>query len=445
MRWRLAIAALLGAAVAAAVWFWPHSPRWRSSQSGFRLDGFSANGKAVVSYSQTGTIIDGVASPTIWRWDAETGKLLGRVGFKCEKRNAITSVVPSADGMMVLVGEGMPWDQNRADLASGEWYLHDGRSGARLRGPIPGLALVPAQANAQNSNWFFGFLGDPFGGPQFYSGLAFISAKTGEIVSKFASTENAMPAMGGFAPDGSSAAVAWLPKGLRVLSRPVVKIVEVPSGRVRCQFQLPERQWVRIANWDGQRLEAVATVLAGPNNWDERRTWVFDTSQNPVGDGSFEPLLNESLFPNDTYCQHGPGWLARFSILPASNPTVLDNVIARLKSKLGMVALRSPGVSMSILEPRTGTLLYQMPRIVGHPVCVSPDGKRMACAAEDMSIEVWDLEPPGLRWQLALALGLISATSVLGPFELWRRRTRRGDASGVASHSGPSLEIRGQP
>src|SRR5262249_13034242 len=129
--------------------------------------------------------------------------------------------------------------------------------------------------------------------------------------------QDGMRAFPYFPPDGETVAVHWTPRDPKDgAARDSVQIIELPSGRERYRFELPPRKW-GVRKWDGRRLEALAIDPDGPPDGYLRRCYVFDLSQNPVGEGVEEPGLNE---PSDrgmpVYWAEDAGRAAYFSWVP---------------------------------------------------------------------------------------------------------------------------------
>src|SRR6266568_3949245 len=138
------LAFLAGVLAAAAVWCWPISPLWRIGPVLGWLHGFTPDGRTVITWS--GEDKPGKANPVMSRWDADSGRLISRVELPCAKHAGLrhfNEVCPSPDGSRVLVGEGSPYTGGTPlNFSTGEWFVHDGLTGQRLSGPIPGVNRV---------------------------------------------------------------------------------------------------------------------------------------------------------------------------------------------------------------------------------------------------------------------------------------------------------------
>src|SRR5262245_18698026 len=199
-RWYI-LAALAGVVAAVVVWAWPVGPRWRSGPEAGRLEGFSPDGGTLVTSRVPPG--NGLTSPNpeVSRWDADTGALLSRAEFPCAAPFFVMQVRPSADGRLALVGEGVPPDVTRADLASGQWYLHDAVTGQRLAGPIRGVAGVGPGAFSPDGRWFKGIRGDPHGGFSKLGSIDIYSSETGGLIVELPD-QDGMRAFPYFPPDG---------------------------------------------------------------------------------------------------------------------------------------------------------------------------------------------------------------------------------------------------
>jgi hypothetical protein len=92
-----------------------------------------------------------------------------------------------------------------------------------------------------------------------------------------------------------------------------------------------------------------------------------------------------------------------------------DNTwLAWFNAKLGLVRQPPTGILMNVhfVDRATGDTRHELPRFVGHPPRLSPDGRWFACRSEQDGIEVWDTYPP-VRWRKALLAGLAAASGVL--------------------------------
>jgi hypothetical protein len=436
-RWYI-LAALAGVVAAGVVWAWPVGPRWRSGPEAGRLEGFSPDGRTLV----TSRVPPGngltYPNPEVSRWDAATGVLLGRADMSCAVPFTLKAVSPSADGRLALVGEGPTLDLTSQNFASGEWYLHDAVTGERLAGPIAGVAMASYGAFSRDGRWFTGTRGDPRGGFKGLGGNDIFSAETGGLVVALPDRDG-LRAWPSFAPDGETAAVHWGPKDPKDAgARHSVQIIELPSGRERRRFDLPPRNWVRVRNWDGRRLQVVASDPDVPSYGFPRRCYVFDLSQDPAGEGVEEPGLSEDANGEiPIYWAEDTGRAAYFRMVPpvpTGTPSPLEDLLTRLLGPAHTPS-RPMQVSVRFVDTATGATRYQLPRPIGHPVIVSPDGRLLACAGDEQSVEVWDTDPP-TRWPGALAAGATAAGGVLA-LGWWRRRR-------PATAKRPAMEAQGQ-
>jgi hypothetical protein len=279
---RYILAAIVGALAAAAVWCWPLQPRWRSGPGAGALEHFSPDGTIVVtsSWSRSG-------KPFVCRWDAASGRLLGRVEFPQVYPGNPHYLHPSPDGRRALFGESPVLDPNDPNFQGGEWRLFDGVSGQQVTGPIPGLTY--AALFSRDGRWFWGTAGDPASDSR-NEGIDIYSAETGVHILGLHGSRVAERCL--FSADGATAAV-------KVIStqdngddaKHTIRIIELPSGLELRRFQLPQRKWIRYDNWDGRYFDAVAKEPLGPHGkplWFNCR---FDSTKEPLGDGVQDPLL----------------------------------------------------------------------------------------------------------------------------------------------------------
>src|SRR5262245_13885270 len=106
-RW-LILAAVMGSLVTAGIWKFPKQPLWRSGPDTGRVEGFSADGKTLVTVLLQATTDRDIPNPEICRWNARSGKLISRVEFPCTDPQSFKEVRLSADRCVALVGEGIP-------------------------------------------------------------------------------------------------------------------------------------------------------------------------------------------------------------------------------------------------------------------------------------------------------------------------------------------------
>lgn len=418
-RWYI-LTALAGSVVGAAVGLWPAGPMWRSGPDAGRLEGFSPDG-AVLFTSRTPhwNWIDRCPDPEILRWDVATGRLLARVALPCTEQSTVRLVRLSADGQTALVGEGRLKNPTQLNFETGEWYLHDGVTGTRQAGPVPGIAR--ASDLSPDGRWFVGTRGHAAGGWKALGGEDIYSSADGARAVSL-SEENGLKVAGcQFAPDGATVAVWWSGK-----DQPIIQVLDLPSGRERGRVQLPPRPWVRIDKWDGRRLEAVEREPEDPSGQSLWRAWSFDLSQQPVGEGIANPLLSVPV--RDAAGRHfwidGSEWVVYGTLV--APPPPLPWWWDRFHKALGLS--RPPGRQLlstaRLVDRATGATRYKLPHAVGHPLRMSPDGQRLACMGDGDSVEVWDMDP--LRWPWAIAAGVAASAGVLA---LGRGRRRALDGA----------------
>src|SRR5262249_22695627 len=101
------------------------------------------------------------------------------------------------------------------------------------------------------------------------------------------------------------------------------------------------------------------------------------------------------------------------------------NWLDQLTRKLGLPSTQPPGLSINVkfVDPVTGASLYELPRSVGHPCMLTRDGKLLAAAANDASVEVWKTTPSP-RWPIVVATGVVASLAVMA---FGRRLPRKRD------------------
>jgi hypothetical protein len=430
-RWWL-LATLSGAAMATAIWLWPVKPIWRSGPGVGYLQGMSPDGRVLVTTVDT-RLDRRPADPLVCRWDAETGQLISKVSMKCsDPANYIYNYVwPSGDGLHALVGEGTPSlapSSGRFGYYNGGiCYLHDGITGRRLFGPIPDVIQAPDHPFSQDGQWFIGQRGDPNVGLRSLGGCDIYATKTGERIIALPDRDGLKATTCLFAPDSATVAVCWSPNDKKDSGRPLrIEILELPSGKLLRQFDLPMRQWVQMEKWDGQRLTAMDIVAGEPPDGRIRQGWVFDTSNDPVGNGVADPMLQGVSGPKGRHSHwvEGHECVAIYSRVPLREPSQLDSWREWVAANTGLdvASDRRDGVSIKILSRSDGEARYTLPRLVGFGISIPPDGRRLACYSNTLNdgIDVWDIDPPP-RWPWALAAGL-SASAVFLAIGRWRRK-----------------------
>jgi hypothetical protein len=335
----------------------------------------------------------------------------------CADPAKLKLVWPSADGKLALVGEGGPLPNTaRADFGTGDWYLHDGVTGQRRLGPIPGVVMAYRSSFSLDGRWFHAFR-SPFahrpGDPQ---NTAIFSAATGDVLIELAERNN-LTASCLFAPDGCSAVVTWWPKqyplGETTLA---VEVIELPSGKLRRRCELPKRPWVWARRWDGRILEMMVNLPADGQGRVPTRSCVFDLTRDPIGVGVENPLLTAFLDAESgpNHWQAGNGWLAFFTVhRTPPTPPWHQKVREWLQAKLGIGFFDKEHryFSAKFVDPATGAFRYEVPRLLQPTCLVSPDGRLLAADVGESAIEVWQI-PPTPRWPIALVAGLGVATAV---------------------------------
>jgi hypothetical protein len=279
--------ALFTSIVAAGfVYGWPVGPLWRAGPDAGRLDGFSSDGRIIVT-----TRVQYQKSPEVRRWEATTGKLLSNVEMQCSDAKSLKDAWPSNDGSMVLVGEGKPVTPSVASFETGIWFLHDGITGKRLLGPFPDVASFGGRhAFSADGRWFRGLRGDPGGGYKSLSGPDVFSTDTGKLVFRQSDKDGMVAGGCMFDPTGRSALLFWDKKDGDDRWQ-TVQVVELPSGKEGRLIQLPWRTMVRSQRWDGRFLEMIAREPDKPIGDAQWWSCTYDLSQEPAEEPAEDPVL----------------------------------------------------------------------------------------------------------------------------------------------------------
>jgi hypothetical protein len=431
LRWWI-FATFSGALVAAVIWLWPVAPIWRSGPGSGYLQGMSPDGRVLIT-----TTLDMQfgrnGEPQIFRWDTETGELISKVSMKCSDPASYmyNFVWPSGDGLLALVGEGtssLATVSGSLGYKGGTCYVHDGITGQRLTGPIQGVISAPRQPFSQDGKWFIGGRGDPKVGFSSMGGADIYATNTGERVIALPDRDGSKATTCLFAPDSATVAVCWSPIDKKDSGRPTrIEILELPSGKVLRQFDLPSRHWLAMDRWDGQRLTARDEAAGEPPDGRVWQGWVFDTSADPIGTGVADPLLQGGSGPKGLYSFWVEGrdcvGIGRI-VVPNPEPSWLDSWRDWVAAQTGLdiSSDRQRGVSVKILSRSDGETRYTLPRLVGLNISISPDGRRLACFSKWNAdgIEVWDIDPPPRwPWALAAAVGVGGVFLAIGR---WRRK-----------------------
>jgi hypothetical protein len=420
IRWYL-LAALAGGLTGLAICLWPQGPVWQSGPNTGESVGFSPDSQILLTLHTADHDDESRWNdPVLRRWDAATGRLLSRATLPCITET--NEVRASGDGRTALIGEERPGDPSPIDR---DWYVHDGITGERRVGPIPGLASV-GKAFSADGRLFYGSLRPADQGSPLTRSLGIFHADTAELLLK-APEEDGLSAIGGrFAPDGATFAYYSL-RFEPWPSRPsvIIHIVEFPSGRERRRFEPPVNTR-ELVSWDGRFLQLREYDFNSPPNKTLNTVRIYDLDEDPIRKGAVDPFLSNEITSYPSLglieARGGPDSVAYFSsVAPAPPQAAWVNWIT---SWLGTqrAAPRGQLVSVRIVDRATGATRYEIPRPLRHPYHVSPDGRWLASlAAGDESVELWDLDPPP-RWPKAAGAGLAIAACVLGLG--WYRRAR---------------------
>ena len=416
-RW-LILAALAGCVSAAIPWLWPDGPQWQSGSDAGKVFEFSPDGRVLVTYLVPPPDTTGHPPPVVSRWDAATGQLLSRATMVCARPGKLKLVWPSADGRLALVGEGVPGTdigQGHASFATGDWYLHDGITGQRRVGPIPGVVMAYRNAFSPDGRWFHAFR-DPFNRPGDPINSAIFSAATGEVLLELRDRDNQQAGCL-FAQDGASAVVTWWPKKHPLgATTPTVEIIELPSCKLRRRYELPLRSWTWARRWDGKSLEIMMDLPADRQGRVATRSCQFDLTLDSIGASVENPLLTASWdsVSGPNFWQTGDGWLAFFTIhRTPPTPPWYQKAREWLQAQLGIGFFNKEHryLSAKFVNPATGAFRYEVPRLLQPTCLVAPDGRLLAADVGESGFEVWQI-PPTPRWPIALVAGLGVATAV---------------------------------
>ncbi len=408
-KWYCLAGVLGGFAVLA--WGVEQRPLWRSHANAGRLEGFSPDDRVLVSSEIPAPENNRWPDPVVSRFDAQTGKLLSRANMACVHPFRLKAVRPSADGRIALVGEGFPPDPTRTDLGTGEWFLHDGVTGERYAGPIAGMVMAFGEPFSPDNRWFVGACGELGGGWDKLAGIDIFSAATGEKVVSLADHDGRRTRACHFSPDGATAAVDWQLIGADINVPLTVQIIDLPSGRERRRVVLPPKANSR--RWDGRYLRAVSYEPHG----DEAvfRAYTLDLAQDRLDFKTAKPWLTmrtgKKGEPNGWI--EGRDWLAYLTFVPHDEPSTpgwWDKLMERLA--LRSVPFPGPRATLRFVDRSTGETRYETPRPLGLTCLVSEDGRLLAGAGDNRTIEVWRTDP-WPRWPSAVLVGAVVAAGVL--------------------------------
>ncbi len=230
-----------------------------------------------------------------------------------------------------------------------------------------------------------------------------------------------------FASNSASVALIGRQAGPNNAGPLPIRIIELPSAKELRRFDLPglpERQWLHIRRWDGRYLLAVQIVQLESEGRKEWQQITFDTSTDPLGEGTIDPMLrlHEESANDSTFWSEAPDRAAFGKIIRGGQKSRLDEVREWLTAKLGidLTPQHQIRANVRIVDRATGETRYQLPRPLAITICLSRDGRRLAATHDHDSIEVWNVDPPP-RWPFALSAGALSFGGILA-FGRWRRR-----------------------
>jgi hypothetical protein len=292
-------------------------------------------------------------------------------------------------------------------------------------------------AFSSDSRWYWV---QHWAGDEDRDGLHIIETATGKSILRLPNKKEYSLRDCCFAPDGNALAVHYCKEGNDVAEH-FVQIVELPTGKERCWFRLPDGDWKRLLKWAGSRVYA-EVVQQGPTPGDSLdRIFSFDLAAETIGEGREEPLLRGND-DGTTFvkCDIDRGWLVRIQQGPRPK-TLKDELLDRLDQTLGtwfrVMGNRDQDIgemdyaTLRFVDPVTGRFLHQISIQAGSRFTISADGKRVASTKWNGDIELWDADPRS-RWPLAVAAGLLVAFPVLA-FGRRRLQASRRHASSSAA------------
>jgi hypothetical protein len=314
----------------------------------------------------------------------------------------------------------------------GDWYLHDAVTGDRLMGPFPGIVNLQRDPFSADGHCFCGIRGDPAKGFEGYNGLAIFSTKAGKVVADLPYPDGLVSGGCTFALDESTAAVLWNSAGGgSANSQSYIQLIDLPSGPKHQLIPLPHRPWAYIQRWDGTHLTVVTYEERNKDDSVGRR-YTFQLCSDTLSDETEDAVPGQRHTKEDRlYWIKGPNRLIQVSIVP---PGTRQRPAwrSRLDSWLGLRSEPIQGIALRVhtLDPATGKTRYEFPRWLGHPCVLSPDGRLLACANDNESVEVWATDPVP-RWPIAALAG--AATAVLVELVLFRLTRKHPESSHQAA------------
>lgn len=430
---RYVFAVLTAVFAAAVVFLWPVGPMWQSppnveAQNGFsanRLHGFSPDGTVIVTSFVAAPDASGKSDPVISRWDASSGQLLSRAELPCIRQIRGDEIRTSADGRLALVAE------ISAVVDQFDYFLHDAITGRRLAGPIQARGF----GFSEDGRWLHTRTSRRISSTQ-YGSIEIRSATTGEPILSCPAPDGFSTVTHMLAPDGASMAIVLgSMKTSRAGKQYSVMIVELPSGKEIRRFDLPGTNWEQIDRWDGRRLQFRLTKMlepSGSGNIKGSRT--FDTTLDPIGWGTSDPLLTAASFEGEPPKDWIDGsesvayleWLRQPTVPTPGHQIFLQWLlrIAGVRNVPPYVPPNGEHMIVRVVDRKSGMATYEAVHPAHQSIKVSSSGRLLACMSQDSVVTVWDTapEPRWKRWPWSLAAGLsvLAVCWLLGRVR-WRR------------------------
>jgi hypothetical protein len=414
----------MGLLGAAAAWFWPATPLWRrASHAGTRILGFGPGDRTLYTSDRLG---EGPSTARVCRWDAATGELLEEVVVRPVTDTEIFGVSMGPDGATLLVAEIEFIKTPTGSRPVSVCFLRDLKTGQLRAGRVAEVGQLGSNPFSPDGRWFWFYHASPKSQPgvNHFDGIEIISTASGENIATLRERDEEFPVDCCFSPDGRALAVRWC-KLKTPAARHSVEIIEVPSGKERRRFELPDQPWHRLYKLVGDRLYAEAYIVdttAGQRRA-FRRTYSFDLGAESIGDGTEEPLLGgmDDIVAggNDTW-EEGADWVAHLR-LGFSRPRPWERWLQKTSALVGLESMPEAHVRLRFLDRATGEVRSELADCVTFPCCISSDGKRVACVRHSGHVEVWSTEPQR-RWPWTVAAGIAAAAPVLA-WGRWRSRS----------------------
>lgn len=417
----LILAMVLAVPAGCIVWSWPRIPLCRLPESAGVPYTFGSDSRLLITVADHDVKSFVHQDPEIHRWEARTGKLLGRTELpRCDTFQRAHLQI-SRDGRQALLGQPI-FVPAFGGESPPEWYLYDAASGRRTAGPFPITVSIPYGSFSPDGKWFISFQTE---GRSVYTGIHVHSAQTGEIVSTTVIPDRRARRECFFSPDSKSVAIYWLPE---TTTPGLVQVTELPSGREIRRFASPSPYFEEIRQWDGSRLLVAESTPDYENGHITVKGWILDADDLGEIHGTHDPLLWSRLpldFPASANGWGvGSNWIARFSPHYESNTDQLINkCIAWIQQRMDGKP-RVPRVAdISITDRQTGKVRFTMP-LPSCFACISDDGDYMACWSTDRQLEVWDTNPPS-RLPVTIGAGAVVGGLVLALGRCQTLRQRR--------------------